>query len=416
MRREPLFLCLFVLSVPALAQTLPPKAKTSFDQAFAAMKEGKIGKALTKYEEALAAAPQSKDICLEYIVALRKGNRLQQSAKIGWRLLEMDAGNHAAWGNLGNTFLAACEWETAGFLFDRASALSPDKAWGAQNLLNLGYQQCTGGDAAGALKVFARALALDPANGIAHLDIATAQAMLGDRDAAVQSARKGLELAEKDAGPRAEAGRMMGEMLLQKIEGGEPFAARPPFYVQRLPKPLLKQPDKGKAAALTVAKEVEHIVRVTDRLQMSLRAQETWPLVCTEPQRKEAPITLEFHSPVAGRFQLMLSLLEGVPVPQDLRGAVEKAGRGALASAVETRLELRELGAKNAPGFYFTVQDKELVGKTLAEDQYPFMTQGMVVIGEQYFVFTALCTEKGDKQLGPMLAVLRSVAVKSVGP
>jgi tetratricopeptide (TPR) repeat protein len=380
------------------------------------MKEGKISQALTRYEEALAAAPQSKDICLEYVVALRKGNRLQQSAKVGWRLLELDPGNHAAWGNLGNTFVAAGEWETAGFLYERAAALSSDKSWGAQNLLNLGHHQCEAGDAAGALKVFRKALALDPASGLAHLDIARAQAALGDKDQALENVRKGIELLDQLDGPRAEAGRMMGELLVQKIEAGDRFEAKLPFYVQRLPKPLLKQPDKAKAAALVVGKEIEHTVRVAERLQVSLRAPETWPLLCGEPQPKQAPLTLEFHSPIAGRFQLLLSLQEDAPVPTDLRGAVEKAGRNALAGAVETRLELRELGLKTAPGFYFTLQDKELVGKALAEGEYPFMTQGMMVVGNQLCVFTALCTEKGDKQLGPMLAVLRSVVVRSSGP
>lgn len=416
MRAVRLFLGLCLLSTPLVGQTLPAKAKASFDQAFAAMKEGKISKALTKYEEALAAAPQSKDIHLEYIVALRKGNRLQQSAKVGWRLLELDADNHAAWGNLGNTFLAAGEWETAGFLFDQAAALASDKAWGAQNLLNLGHLQCTGGDAAGALKVFHKALALDPESGLAYLDIATAQAMLGDREQALQSVRKCIERFTEADGPRAEAGRMAGEVLLQKIERGDRFEATPPFYVQRLPKPLLKQPVKGKAGALAVAKEIEHTVRIAERLQVSLRAPETWPLLCAEPQPQQAPLTLEFHSPVAGRFQLLLSLRAGAPVPTDLRAAVEKYGQRLLANAVETRLELRDLGAKNLPAFYFTLQDKALVGKTLGEEEFPFMTQGMMVVGNQLCAFTGLCTEKGDKQLGPMLAVLRSIAVKSSGP
>ena len=94
-------------ALPASAQALPPKAQESFDAAFRLNLQGRIGDAIVKYEEALALAPKSKEVMLEYVVALRRASRFQRSVKAGWQLLEIDGSNPAAWTNLGNTFLAA---------------------------------------------------------------------------------------------------------------------------------------------------------------------------------------------------------------------------------------------------------------------------------------------------------------------
>lgn len=406
---------LLALAAPSPAQSLPPKAQESFDQAFGLMQRGKVAGAIAKYEEALAIAPLSKELLLEYVVALRKGCRYQQSAKAGWQLLEVDPSNAAAWGNLGNTFLAAEEWEGAALAFDKVTTLGKDKAQAVQNLLNLGHVQCEAGDPAGALKVFAKAAKLDPKNGLTLVDTAIAQSRLGNKKAAVDNAHAALALLAKQNDARGQTAKQYAEAVLKQLEADAPIPSERPPYRQALPKAFAKQPPKGKAAALEVGKDVMHVVQVGKARLASLAAPETWTLLLETPDRRseEALLaTLSFVPPPGARFQALLSFIDADKSIEQVKQEVEFAGTLLLPSSVERTLDVRELTSATVHGHYFSVQDKSLVGKEPPEGQFPFCTQGVLRVGDVSCTFTLLTFDREPSTMTPLLALLQGLAVK----
>jgi tetratricopeptide (TPR) repeat protein len=409
---------LLVLAVPASAQALPPKAQESYDLGFRLMLQGKVAQAIAKYEEALVVAPKSKVVLLEYVVALRKGSRFQQSAKAGWQLLEVDASNAAAWGNLGNTFLAAEEWEGAAFAFDRATTLDKDKAHAVQNLLNLGHAQCDAGDPAGALKVFAKAAKVDPKNALTLIDTAIAHSRLGNKQAAMDSMKAAFALLAKQNDARAEATKRYAEVVQKRVEAEEPIRSTRPAYRQALPKSLAKQPAKGKAAALPIETQSVHTVDVGEGRLASLTAPENWTLQVELPPDGTAGTergTLVFTAPPGARFQMLISLLGADKTLEQIKEQVEVAWMLLQFNSKEkqTKPELRELTSETLQGYYFSEQDKKLIGKEPAEGDYPFCTQGVARVGGISCTFTLLTFDLEDATLTPLFATLKGLAVKA---
>lgn len=416
--RSLLPILLLALAVPAAAQALPPKAQESYDVGFRLMLQGKVAQAIAKYEEALVVAPKAKEVLVEYIVALRKGSRFQRSAKAGWQALEVDASNAAAWGNLGNTFLAAEEWEGAALAFDKVTTLGKDKAQAMQNLLNLGQAQCDAGDPAGALKVFAKAAKLDPKNGLTLVDIAVAHARLGNKQAAVDSVKAALALLAKQNDARGEATTRYAEAVLKRIEADEPIRSSRPAYRQALPKSLAKQPARGKAAALEVEAQSVHVVDVGEGRLASLTAPENWTLQ-VEPAPKVADskelVTLIFAAPAGARFQLLISLLDEDKNLERLKEEAEVAWMLLQFKSKEKqpKPELRELTSETVQGYYFSDEDEKLRGKEPAEGDFPFVTQGVARVGGISCTFTMLTFDIEDATLTPLFTTLKGLAVKT---
>lgn len=409
---------LLALAVPAAAQALPPKAQESFDAAFRLNLQGKIGDAIAKYEDALAIAPKSKEVLLEYVVALRKASRFQRSVRAGWQLLEIDGSNPAAWTNLGNTFLAAEAWESAEFTFDKAATYSKDKAFSVQNLLNLGYAQCDAGDPEGALRVFGKALKLDPKNGATHIDIGIAHARLGHKQEALDSVKAGLALVAKQTDSRAQTAKRLGELVLKRLEADEPVRTGRPIYRQSLPEALAKQPAKGKAAALEVEEQCAHAVDLGKGRLASLTALERWTLqvepAFREPTSSE-PVTLTFSPPPGTRFQFLISLIDEDKSLEKLKEEAELAGLMIQLQAGKKaeKVELHELTSPTVQGYYFSDEDEKLRGKEPAEGDFPFVTQGVARVGGISCTFTMLTFNIEEATLAPLFATLKGLTVSA---
>lgn len=407
------------LTVPAVGQTMSPPVKAAFDQAYAQLQKGHVAPAIAKYEEALKIAPNSRDVLLEYVVALRKGCRFQQSAKAGWRLLEVDPAYVPSWGNLGNTFLAAGEWDAAFLVFDKAAGLTKDKAWGAQNLLNLGHAQCTAGDAKGGLKAFQRAAKIDPKNGLTMVDTAAAQALLGDKAQAIAGLKAAIVQLSKQSDARSKATRAYAELMQGALEQGRPpFPDERSTYVQVLPAAFARQPEKGKAAALEPTAEVEHLLRADDK-QFVLRAPEAWTLVVDgkgSQETSKTPMTLTFAPPAPARVEMLVTLFGKAVAKEKAKAFIDRLGHVQLATAVEKDVEVKELTAPNAWGYWFRLQDKSLAGREPQEGEYRFATQGLLVVGESMFNFTMLTDDDDEKTMAPLFTVLQGLAVRASGP
>lgn len=407
---------MLALAVPAAAQALPPKAQESYDQGFRLMLQGKVAEAISKYEEALVVAPKAKEVLVEYIVALRKGCRYQRSAKAGWQALEVDPSNAMAWGNLGNTFLAAEEWEGAALAYDKVTTLGKDKAQAVQNLLNLGHAQCDAGDPAGALKVYAKATKLDPKNGLTLVDIAVAHSRLGNKQAAVDSAKAALALLAKQSDARAEATTRYAEAVLKRIEADEVVRSTRPAYRQALPKSLAKQPARGKAAALEVEAQSTHVVDVGESRLASLTAPENWPLQVDVPEKGSAEselATLTFAAPQGARFQFLISLINEDKPLERVKEQTEIAWMMLQVRSKEKQAkpDLHELTSETLRGYYFSHQDEKLIGKVPAPGDFPFVTQGVARVGGISCTFTLLTFDVEEATLTPLFTVLKGLAV-----
>lgn len=406
-------------AAPVLAQTMSGQVKAAFDAAYGHMQKGRVARAIAKYEEALKLAPNSRDVLLEYVVALRKGSRFQQSVKAGWRLLEVDPGYVPSWGNVGNTFLAAGAWDAAGFVFDKAANLTKDKAWGAQNLLNLGFAQCGAGDVKGGMKVFQRAGKVDPKNLLVAIDLAGAQAMLGEKDQALATLKTTIAQLGKQSDARSKTAKPYAEAMVATIEQGKPvFPAESATYTQTLPAEFLKQPEKGKAAALQTTAEVEHQVRGIGDAVFTLRTPEPWALAIEgkgSAEESKSMLTLTLTPPAAVPADLMISLFGKAQEKSKVRAFVDRMGHVLLVTAVEKDVEVKELTGTNVWGYWYSLQDKTRLGQEPEEGKYAFMTQGVVVLGEMMFTFTMLTQDVEEKTLAPMFAVVQSMAVKEPG-
>ncbi|HEU4952061.1 MAG TPA: tetratricopeptide repeat protein, partial [Holophagaceae bacterium] len=86
---------------------MPPQAKAAFDRAYEALRAGRFPEAIAAYEEALALAPDSWDIWLEYTSALRQAGQLQKAARAGWRTVELGPDKVDSWNNLSNVLQMA---------------------------------------------------------------------------------------------------------------------------------------------------------------------------------------------------------------------------------------------------------------------------------------------------------------------
>ena len=93
--------------------------------------------------------------------------------------------------------------------------------------------------------------------------------------------------------------------------------------------------------------------------------------------------------------------------------AVERAGKTQLDSAVETRIQLVELRGTSQVGYYFTLTDRTLVGKTAPPGEYRAMTRGGLGVGDLLLLFTVLSQ---DSDAPAVHEALDALAAATVGP
>lgn len=106
------------------------------------------------------------------------------------------------------------------------------------------------------------------------------------------------------------------------------------------------------------------------------------------------PPTITFTPPRGNEFHVQITALwspqgdPGFNTPEKVRALVEQSGRGALPQARERTLVVQTLqgGTASVPlGYFYTLTDK-----APGPDEYPFMTQGAVAVGELLLTFTVL--------------------------
>ncbi|MDP8235123.1 MAG: tetratricopeptide repeat protein [Candidatus Erginobacter occultus] len=414
-----LFLLAALAAVPAPVPELNPKARELFDQAFQLLEQGKVYEAIPVYDRALAEAPESPDIWMEYISCLRKAKYSQRAARAGWRALEVGEEASTVWGNLGNVFCDGRAWSAAEEAFGRAAALSEDRRWSAQNFLVLGYHQMICGDSEAAVNSFQAGLKIDPTHGLALIDLGIAKATLGRVPEGVRDLRRGIAMIKyqaKQAGDDDPGGVGYGQAALSVLEekGGltmDDKFSRDSF--QSLPDRFLKRPKKGEALSLSIDPAVERCFQITPRALVSFTAPESWR---EEFEMKSGGPVFTYRPESGDEFMLMFSpfrMPEGKPDPRKM---LEERGKAMLETSVEANLKMIPIKTPTAEGCVFTLTDRKLVGKTRRGESYLYATQGIVASGQAFGLFTLLSDSRDESFLKEFRSIIGTFAVRDYPP
>lgn len=229
--------------------TLSPQAKAAFDRGYEALRAERFPEAVAAYESALALAPDSWDIWLEYTSALRQAGQLQKAARAGWRTVELGPDKLVSWNNLSNVLQTANALPEDFALLEETARRFPGDARVVKAYDNLAYTAWSLQDFTLARKALARTLQLDPGNILAQIDLAGVELSAGTPGAKAQL-EAALEKARK-AGNTQAAG--YGQQLLDGAKDGHLASPYPQTWAAELLPPALRtQPAAGKAAALPV--------------------------------------------------------------------------------------------------------------------------------------------------------------------
>lgn len=110
-----------------------------------------------------------------------------------------------------------------------------------------------------------------------------------------------------------------------------------------------------------------------------------------------APRDVQFMEP-SGDFQLMLTLFpdaQGVLKGEsNAREFVEMARQAAKPKALEPEPQLLEMKGTGGDGLYFLVTDKDLVDKPKKANDWKYLRQGALLIGESLLFFSVLSNAK----------------------
>jgi hypothetical protein len=94
------------------------------------------------------------------------------------------------------------------------------------------------------------------------------------------------------------------------------------------------------------------------------------------------------------------------PTAEDVRASVQRALRSIQPTAVEQNIPVVDMGMRGAPGYYFFATDKHP-----KPDEYKYLTQGQVGLGDAVMLFTILTNGDphalSDRALGVVKALRR---------
>jgi Tfp pilus assembly protein PilF len=381
----------------------------TFDKAYELMDQGKPVKALEYYEKAISEDPGSADIWQEYTICLRKLNRVQKALQSGWITMDLGIETAATWVNIGNVMIQAHAWEDCFQAYKKAAALTDNKAWAAQNFLNLGYEQWLFGSNDGARKAYSAALDLAPDYGPALLDMGNLYGTTGDTAKAKELLEKSLVILKNG---NNKTGVEYASLSLKELnEKGKLTAPTPigrPY--QDVPRYLLKKPAPKQAAGLKIESSVKHLVKIDKDMTLNIFAPEEWLMTAEEDDNSR--VTVEFNSaPGKARFHFLITPMTTVTEKvtlEDLKQIATNAGTKLLENSVETKLELFEVKGKQTGGYAYILTDKTYK-KDSGENEYPIVTQGFFVSSGLMHVFTVLSDSKDKSFIESKLGAVQSI-------
>jgi hypothetical protein len=127
--------------------------------------------------------------------------------------------------------------------------------------------------------------------------------------------------------------------------------------------------------------------------QFVIQVPADWKGEMSQPANRMPP-TITF-TPASGKpFHILMTTIwsatkDRQPQSRDqLRATVQRGVDGARTQAVEKELQVVEFQGRTGPGFYFSATDR-----APKPDEYKFLTQGVVRVGELSVTFTILTND-----------------------
>lgn len=314
---------------PALiegAQTgLPPKAQVAFDRAYKELNAGRFSEAVIAYEEALALAPDSWDIWLEYTSALRQAGTLQKAARAGWKSVNLGPDQVSSWINLSNVLLAAHALPEDLALLDLAARRFPGDPKVTKGFDNLGYTAWCLQDYPLATKALDRTLQLDPGNLVAQVDKAGVGLSARLPGARVQM-EAALAAAEK-AGDKGAAA--WAKQLLDASKGGTLNAPYPETWATEILPPRLRTwPAPGTETALPVEDPVPHAFLLQRRGSLRVAIPAGWRQSLAGSSPQEGLVNLSYAPKEGESFVIKVTAM--MPPEAHPKAITQEVAKGIL--------------------------------------------------------------------------------------
>jgi hypothetical protein len=142
--------------------------------------------------------------------------------------------------------------------------------------------------------------------------------------------------------------------------------------------------------------------------QFVIQVPADWKGEMSQPANRMPP-TITF-TPASGKpFHILMTTIwsatkDRTPQSRDqVRATVQRGVDGARTQAVEKELQVVEFQGRTGPGFYFSATDR-----APKPDEYKFLTQGVVRVGELSVTFTILTNDGQEAIVKQVLDALKS--------
>lgn len=148
---------------------------------------------------------------------------------------------------------------------------------------------------------------------------------------------------------------------------------------------------------------------------LNLTIPKSWQGKVSQPP-DNLPPTIVFAPPGAPTYQVLITPIwpakPGIVLPDHaaVRKNVERVAENAKSQAVEKNIPIKEIKGSSAAGYYFSVTDK-----APKPDEYKYMTQGMVRLGELMTTFTALTNDGYRNAADQAITAMQSATHTSGG-
>jgi hypothetical protein len=168
------------------------------------------------------------------------------------------------------------------------------------------------------------------------------------------------------------------------------------------------------AAAVAQANTTARRFTLPDHGQFVIPVPADWKGQVNQPANRMPP-TVTF-TPASGKpFHVLMTTIwpaakDGQPQSRDqLRATVQRGVDGAKTQAVKKELRVVEFQGRTGPGFYFSATDR-----APKPDEYKFLTQGVLRVGELSVTFTILTNDGQEAIVKQALDALKGATQEPV--
>lgn len=390
-----------ILAAPQAA--LPAPAKAAFDQAYEDLKGRRLPEAIQGYERALALAPDSWDIWLEYTSALRQAGSLQKAARAGWRTVELGPGQVQSWINLSNVLLQANSLPEDFELLQEMTRRFPGDPGVVKGFDNLGYAAWCREDYPLAQKALTRTLQLAPGHLVAQVDLAGTMLSAGAPDA--RARLEAAHAAAVKAGDKAAAS--WAQTLLDESKGKALEAPYPEAWAaENLPAVLRTQPAQGMAVALPIEEPLPRLFMIKRLGSIRIGKPAAWMESLAGSDAAEGMVNLTYRPSQGSSFTIKITAI--APAESSPRELKPEAARGILESSLRANGGGEAHWIQEPRGAMVWVRDPNW--KPGNPDDFPYLLSAIIQVGPLVVTVSCFTTEASKEPPKAFLDLVASLA------